>query len=99
MARPRITLPVKWRQAKSRRCWRRRWRSDAHVSASIANREWLATGSCRAALGLDGRDARPHTILRNIFANIIVARRHELLSVAIEDDFPIAQDQEAHGHF
>ncbi len=32
---------------------------------SIANRELLSIGSCRAALGLDGRGrARPHTKLR-----------------------------------
>src|SRR5260370_3710508 len=50
----------------------------------------------------DGRHAVaqfPYQLLRNMLANIVVARSDELLSVAIEDDFPIAQDKEAHGHF
>src|ERR1019366_6757056 len=37
--------------------------------------------------------------LRNIFANVVVARSGEMVTVAIEDDFGVAQDQEAHGHF
>src|SRR5271157_6003072 len=37
--------------------------------------------------------------LQNIFANIFVARSGEYVSVAIEDDVGIAQDQKAHGDF
>src|ERR1035438_646418 len=37
--------------------------------------------------------------LRNIFANVFVARSGQLVSIAIEDDLRVAQDEEAHGHF
>src|SRR6266576_1065529 len=100
MAGPRITLPVKWRQAKSRRCWRRHWRSrDQTLPMEMESR--ASPPGQRDASGKGGTPVAPspHEILRNIFANVVVARRHELLSVTIEDDFPIAQDQEAHRHF
>ena len=43
--------------------------------------------------------ARIRTSLRNIFANVFVARSGQLVGVAIENHFAVAQNQKAHGHF
>src|ERR1700674_2016455 len=97
MARPRQTPPAKERKAKSRKGERKRWRQESN----LATENRVSPPGEQDASG-DGRDAVapfPYQLLRNILANIVVARGDELLSVAIEDHFPIAQDKEAHGHF